>query len=163
MVRPPLVACGNVGSGAITAVNHPKPKEEAKTKSVLSLNAGSGAITAVNRLGSKRGSANEGASGCVSGASPVRRQCARGACVKGASRVRRGCVSGASVARVRSASGVHQGCRLWGRNFGLQGSEYQYRASVFVSPLLKHHLPNLRSLFQRNVRAHASPDPLDYR
>ena len=29
----------------------------------------------------------------------------------------------------------------------------------FVSPLLKHHLPNLRSLFQKSVRAHASPGP----
>ena len=26
----------------------------------------------------------------------------------------------------------------------------------FLSPLLKHHLPNLSSLFQRNVRAHLS-------
>ena len=32
----------------------------------------------------------------------------------------------------------------------------------FVSPLLKHHLPNLSSLFQMNVRAHASPSPRDY-
>ena len=32
----------------------------------------------------------------------------------------------------------------------------------FVSPLLKHHLPNLSSLFQMNVRAHASPGPRDY-
>ena len=31
---------------------------------------------------------------------------------------------------------------------------------LFVSPLLKHHLQNLSSLFQRNVRAHAPPDPL---
>ena len=34
-------------------------------------------------------------------------------------------------------------------------------ASVFLSPLLKHHLPNRRSLFQRNVRAHVSPGPPD--
>ena len=31
----------------------------------------------------------------------------------------------------------------------------------FVSPLLQR-LPNLNSLFQRNVRAYASPGPLDY-
>ena len=42
------------------------------------------------------------------------------------------------------------------RNFSLWWSEYKYCASVFVSPLLKLHLPNLRSLFQRNVRAHVS-------
>ena len=41
-------------------------------------------------------------------------------------------------------------------NFGLWWSEYKYCASVFVSPLLKHHLPSLRSLFHRNVRAHVS-------
>ena len=46
--------------------------------------------------------------------------------------------------------------------FGLQGSKHEHCASVFVSPLLKHHLPNLRSLFQRDVRAHASPSPLDF-
>ena len=28
----------------------------------------------------------------------------------------------------------------------------EYCVSVFVSPLLKHHLPNLRSLLQRSVR-----------
>ena len=31
----------------------------------------------------------------------------------------------------------------------------------FVSPLLKHHLPILSSLFQKNVRGHAPPDPLE--
>ena len=36
------------------------------------------------------------------------------------------------------------------------GSEYKYCASVFVAPLL-HPLPDLSSLFQRDVRAHASP------
>ena len=35
-------------------------------------------------------------------------------------------------------------------------------ASVFVSPLIEHHLPSLGSLFRKNVRAHASPGPLDY-
>ena len=30
-----------------------------------------------------------------------------------------------------------------------------------MSPHLKHHLPNLRSLFQRDVRAHDPPSPLD--
>ena len=33
------------------------------------------------------------------------------------------------------------------------GSEHEYCASVFVSPLLKHRLPNLSSLLQRSVRA----------
>ena len=32
----------------------------------------------------------------------------------------------------------------------------------FVSPLLKRHLPNLCSLFQRNLRAHVSPGPRDW-
>ena len=40
-------------------------------------------------------------------------------------------------------------------------SEYEYCASVFVSPLFKHHLPNLSSHLQSNVRAHAPPGPLD--
>ena len=31
----------------------------------------------------------------------------------------------------------------------------------FVSPLLKHYFPNLSSLFQKNVRGHAPPDPLE--
>ena len=47
-------------------------------------------------------------------------------------------------------------------SFGCCGSEHEHYASVFVSPLLKLHLPNLSSLFQRNVRAHAPPGPPDY-
>ena len=27
---------------------------------------------------------------------------------------------------------------------------------------MKHHIPNLRFLFQKDVRAHASPGPLDF-
>ena len=46
-------------------------------------------------------------------------------------------------------------------SFGFCGSEHAHYASVFVSPLLKPHLPNPSSFFQRNVRANAPPDPLD--
>ena len=38
-------------------------------------------------------------------------------------------------------------------SFGICVSEYEYCASILVSPLLKRRLPNLSSLFQRNVRA----------
>ena len=47
-------------------------------------------------------------------------------------------------------------------SFDFWRSEKKYDAPVFVSPLLKRHLPNPSSFFQRNVRARASPGPLDY-
>ena len=57
------------------------------------------------------------------------------------------------------------------RNFGSQAfvaisvfAEVSFNTVLpfLYPPLLKHHHPNLSSLLQRNVRAHASPSPLDY-